>query len=172
MPERRTETFGDVIRELQGSLTQRKFADLAAGVSNAYVNDWLQNRVPRLKTLVQVADALESAGRLTPSQRARLFTAAGYVDPRPASTGAEAGLGPVDLKSFFTNRIGNESPFDRLLRLFGELVKWAEEQQLPKPVLDSGFFGGWDTLTDADVDDYIERLRDEAIRAGKRRERG
>lgn len=78
----------------------------------------------------------------------------------------------MDLKSFFTNRIGNESPFDRLLRLFGELVKWAEEQQLPKPVLDSGFFGGWDSLTDADVDDYIERLRDEAIRKGKRKERG
>jgi transcriptional regulator with XRE-family HTH domain len=81
MAERR-ESFGEVTREVLGDLTQRELGRMA-DVSHAYVNDWLQDRRPSLRTLVRAAGKLEAGGRMSPELRARWFAAAGYVDPGP-----------------------------------------------------------------------------------------
>ncbi|MGV3723386.1 MAG: hypothetical protein ACO1SX_21025 [Actinomycetota bacterium] len=173
MSDEQLETFGDVIQEIQGDLGQREFARLAGDVPPGNVNDWLHSRVPRLKQLLQVVEALEEAELLDPAQRERLFRAAGYVDPRrdrggksSASFATQAPSPAPDLKGFFANRQGQGS-LDRLLRQYGELMKWSQAEGYSAPPLDGGSLGDWEALTDQCVDQYIQRLRDEAIRGGK-----
>jgi hypothetical protein len=176
MPDDLTETFGDVICEIQGDLSLREFAELAGEFTPANVNDWLKSRPPRIKVLVQVVEALEEAESLTPTQRERLFRAAGYVDPRRDRGGgsgspfnAPAPEAAPDLKGYFASRQPQEPSLDRLLRLYGELLKSCQAEGRPVPPLDAGSLGGWETLTTEQVDDYIGLLRAEATRTGKRR---
>lgn len=173
MSAEQTESFGDVIREIQGDLSPRQFAQLAANVPPTQVNDWLRDRVPRLKQLLQVVEALEEAEQLMPEQRERLFRAAGYIDPR-RDRGARSSAPPApsapspDLKAFFANRETREAPLERLLRLYGELFRWCQAEGYPVPALDGNRFAGSDQLTEERVDQYLAALREEAERAGKR----
>lgn len=174
MSDEQTETFGDVICEVQGDLSQRQFAKLAGDVPPGNVNDWLQSRPPRLKLLLQVLEALEEAELLAPEQRERLFRSAGYVDPRrdrgPASgksfSAPKAAPSP-DLEGFFANRQSQEPPLDRLLRAYGELLKSLQAEGRPVPPLDAGSLGGWESLTHVRVDAYINGLREDAAPGGK-----
>jgi hypothetical protein len=127
-----------------------------------------------LKQLLQVVEALEEAELLDPSQRERLFRAADYVDPRrdrggkgSTSFATQAPSPAPDLKGFFANRQAQGS-LDRLLRLYGELMKWSQAEGYTAPPLDGGSLGSWESLTDERVDRYVQGLRDEAIRGGKR----
>lgn len=182
MSDEQIETFGDVIQEIQGDLGQRQFARVAGDVPPGNVNDWLQSRPPKLKLLLQVAEALEEAELLSPEQRERLFRAAEYVDPRrdrsagpgapavaafsaPAPT-AKASAAP-NLKSYFANRQAQPAALDRLLRHYGELLKWCQTEGFAVPPLDAASLGAWEALTDERVDQYLKGLREAAAAGGK-----
>jgi len=175
MSNEQTETFGDVMCEIQGDHSQRQFAKLAGDVPPGNVNDWLQSRPPRLKLLLQVLEALEEAELVSSEQRERLFRSAGYVDPR-RDRGAAANApyaapktAPTpDLKGYFANRQSQEAPVDRLLRAYGELLKRRQAEGCAVPPLDAGSLGDWEKLTDERVDDYIKGLQENATRGAKR----
>jgi transcriptional regulator with XRE-family HTH domain len=82
------ETFGDVVRLVVGEKTLRKVAGVA-DVSHTYLSDWQGDKRPTLRTLLKAADAWEAKGWLRADLRARLFQAAGYVDPRGSDPGNE-----------------------------------------------------------------------------------
>ena len=66
--------FRDTLRALVGKTRQGELVE-RTGISQAYINNMLQQgRVPRIEKLEQLADGLE----LRPTERARLFAAAGY----------------------------------------------------------------------------------------------
>jgi hypothetical protein len=81
------ETFADVWREIVGDRTQRDVARLV-GVSHTYFNSWLarDGTVPAKRTLMEAVRRLMLKGEL----RARVWKAAGYVDPEPPDADASA----------------------------------------------------------------------------------
>jgi len=173
MADEALEAFGDVIREIQGDLGQRQFAKLAGDVPPGNVGEWLRDRVPKLKQLLQVIEALEEVELLDAAQRERLFRAADYVDPRRDRGGKSStfSVSPAasptpDLKGFFASRQSQGQSLDRLLRQYGELLKWCQAAGYAVPPLDAGSLGGWEALTDEGVDSYIAGLKESAIRGG------
>ena len=72
--------FGNELQTVIGPLRQREVAEMT-GISQPYINQMLNGKVPSLEMLTRLANGL----RLEPSKRARLFAQAGYDDPfRPA----------------------------------------------------------------------------------------
>lgn len=157
LTEQKRETFTDVVRELIGNESQRDVAE-AGGFSHAYLNDWLQGRVPTRKLLARAANNWELPADL----RARLFRASGFFDP---------GVGPPDPEVvakrkrllWFQSHIMSPQPAESgrqlFWRLYGERYEALGQEGIPMilPVHDEGD-PTWDTLTPDDAKAMVDRL--------------
>jgi len=123
------ETFGDVIRLVVGERTLREVGKVA-DVSHTYISDWQGDKRPTLRTLLKAANAWEAKGWLRRDLRARLFQAAGYVDPleqgrNATPTTLEPVLDHVDVRAF---RKGRDLPEEDAAELNGT-VEWLIDQR-------------------------------------------
>jgi DNA-binding phage protein len=69
--------FAEAVKEITEARGSLRSVALRAGVAHTTLYDMLGGRPPLRVTLVRFADNLE----LRPKERARLFRAAGYLDP-------------------------------------------------------------------------------------------
>jgi transcriptional regulator with XRE-family HTH domain len=146
---REGETFADAVRAVIGPHAGSRVAAWG-GISHTYISQWQNGKVPSRRLLLDAVRQWEASPlRLSADLRARLFRAAGYIDPEA----------PADLDQV---RFGRENPRQRLWNAYADIGYECEQRGIEPPP-PPRHHGGSESLTDEQVDAEIARLREEYL---------